>query len=203
MTVVNTSHPYPLFTACYIEYLYSLYGEPCSLAPSLPKSTTYSYISQILTSDEAFKITGHLERGTIWVAMVKFHYRNVCVDSPASRNLRKIADQARQHGKCRFLSPQYYPATTKAGHRKRTALFSLPVPKCNPFIPTSTAQRKKENNVQRKMQMKRPPQKLGPISTPRVECQCAVPFRDSESAPCRCSRLNATSTSNHSSPITP
>ena len=160
MTVVNTSHPYPLFTACYIEYLYSLYGEPCSLAPSLPKSTTYSYISQILTSDEAFKITGHLERGTIWVAMVKFHYRNVCVDSPASRNLRRIADQARQHG-C-AACPHHNITQQLPKHviinAPRSSLYPFPnATLSSPHLQRS-AKRKKTCNGN--MQMKRPPQKL-------------------------------------------
>ena len=147
MTSPNTPHPHhnPLFTACYIEYIYSLYREPCSLASSLPKSTTYSYISQILTSDEAFKITGHLERGTIWVAMVKFHYRNVCVDSPASRNLRKIADQARQHG-C-AACPHHNITQQLPKHviinAPRSSLYPFPMPPFHPHI-YSAAQKGKQ-----------------------------------------------------------
>jgi hypothetical protein len=135
--------------------------------------------------------------------MVKFHYRNVCVYSPASRNLRKIADQARQHG-CAACShhniTQQLPKHVII-NAPRSSLY--PFPNATLSSPHLQRSAKRKTTCNENMQMKRPPQKLGPISTPRVECQCAVPFCNSVSAPCRCSRLNATSTSNHPSPITP
>lgn len=113
-----------------------------------------------LTLGEAFEITVHLESGTIWVAMVKFHYRNVCVciRQPAETFARSQIKQGSMEVPLALTTilPSNYQSMSSLTHR---ALLSAS-PKCHPFIPASTVQRKKgKTTCNENMQMKRPPQK--------------------------------------------
>jgi hypothetical protein len=95
----------------------------------------------------------------------------------------------------------YLPSNHPACYHKRSALCYAPFPSPNAIItsPHPQCEKKKERKP---CDGKDLPRSCDPFSTPGVECQvCRAISMMPESAPCRCSKSNATFTSDYPSPM--